>query len=245
MKFKHSSFPTGLGVAGLGLIGLVLSGNSAERYKDPQLMAKPPQGAIILFDGKNLSLWKHRETGETARWTLVEGAMEVAPNTPDLITREDFGDFQLHVEFNIPVLPPNLKSQERGNSGVYMHGRYEIQVLDSFNNETYANGMCGSIYEQKEPDINACKPAGQWQTYGVTFRGPRLDDGGKVVERPRITVYHNGILIHDNIEILKDFTRAGMEGPVPKVGPILLQNHGGQVRYRNIWIRPLHLAKIP
>ena len=204
-------------------------------------MAKPPHGAIILFDGKDLSAWKHRDSGEAAKWTLVDGVIEIAPNTPDLISRQDFGDFQLHVEFNIPVLPPNLKSQERGNSGVYMHGRYEIQVLDSFNSETYENGMCGSIYEQKEPDINACKPAGQWQTYDITFRGPRLDGGGKVVERPRITVYHNGILIHDNIEIQKDFTRAGMSGPVPKLGPILLQNHGSKVRYRNIWILPLNL----
>ncbi len=226
-----------------GILHFVLTSPSmaSDLFKDPALMGTPPQGAIVLFDGRDLSAWKHRDTGEAAKWKIVDGAMEVTPDTPDLITKQDFGDFQLHVEFNIPVLPANLKSQERGNSGVYSHGRYEIQVLDSFNSETYANGMCGSIYEQKEPDINACKPAGQWQTYDITFRGPRLDAGRKVVERPRITVYHNGILIHDNVEILADYTRAGMSGAVPKVGPVLLQNHGSKVRYRNIWIVPLNL----
>ena len=238
---KFPSFAPWLFCSCLLVLLFVSTGTAKDFCKDPILMAKPPHGAIILFDGKDLSAWKHRDSGEAAKWTLVDGVIEIAPNTPDLISRQDFGDFQLHVEFNIPVLPPNLKSQERGNSGVYMHGRYEIQVLDSFNSETYENGMCGSIYEQKEPDINACKPAGQWQTYDITFRGPRLDGGGKVVERPRITVYHNGILIHDNIEIQKDFTRAGMSGPVPKLGPILLQNHGSKVRYRNIWILPLNL----
>ncbi|HVN78736.1 MAG TPA: DUF1080 domain-containing protein [Terriglobia bacterium] len=225
-------------VAGILQFILVSPNMAADLFKDPALMAVPPQGAVILFDGKDLSAWKHRDTGEAAKWKIVDGAMEVTPGTPDLITIQDFGDYQLHVEFNIPVLPGNLKSQERGNSGVYNHGRYEIQVLDSFNNETYANGMCGSIYEQKEPDINACKPAGQWQSYDITFRGPRLGVDHKVVEKPRITVYHNGILIHDNVEILADFTRAGMSGPVPKEGPILLQNHGSKVRYRNIWIVP-------
>ncbi len=202
---------------------------------------KPPQGAIILFDGRNLSAWKHRGTGEEAKWVIVEGTAEVTPGTPDLITKQEFGDFQLHVEFNIPILPPEVKSQERGNSGVYMHGHYEVQILDSFNNETYRNGMCGSIYEQKEPDINACKPAGEWQTYDVTFRGPRFGADGTLRERARITVWHNGILIHKNVEIEKEFTRAGMEGPPPKTGPVLLQNHGSKVRYRNIWIKPLTL----
>jgi hypothetical protein len=218
-----------------------VTGVQAQTQKLVVRDGKPPAGSIILFDGKDLSAWKHRGTGEAAKWAIVDGVAEVTPGTPDLITRQEFGDFQLHVEFNIPVLPPEVKSQERGNSGVYMHGHYEVQILDSFNNETYKNGMCGSIYEQKEPDINACKPAGEWQTYDITFRSPRFGPDGKLTERARITVWHNEILIHKDIEIQQDFTRAGMEGPPPKTGPILLQNHGSKVRYRNIWVKPLTL----
>lgn len=230
------STPRYAALAALSLMALPALALPEKPWND-RVGEKPPHGAVILFDGKDLSQWVRRDNRQPPDWTVTDGYMEVKP-TSDIITKQEFGDYLLHVEFWIPPTPDNVTSQAKGNSGVYNHGRYEIQVLDSFNNTTYAVGMCGAIYEQKPPDINACKPAGQWQSYDITFRGPRFDSSGKEIERPRVTVYHNGILIHNDVEITKEFTRAGIEGTVPKTGPILLQNHGNPVRYRNIWIVP-------
>lgn len=210
-----------------------------------QEYARPPKGAVVLFDGmdgkkdsKSVSHWVHRGSGAPCKWTVTDaGELEVAPETNDILTREKFGDYQLHLEFNVPDLP-NQKSQGKGNSGVYNLGLFEIQVLDSFNNETYAHGMCGAIYEFKDPDINACRHAGEWQTYDITFRAPRVDASGRVTAHPRITVYLNGIRIHDDVEITCGPTRASLGGPVTSTGPLMLQAHGSRVRYRNIWIRP-------
>lgn len=201
---------------------------------------RPPRGAITLFDGKSASAWKHRDSDRPFAWTLVDGAMEVSPGAPDVLTRREFGDFQLHIEFNVPHMP-DARGQARGNSGVYLQGRYEVQVLDSYENPTYANGSCGSIYGQKEPDRNVARPPGEWQTYDITFRAPRLGDDGTVRERPRVTLVWNGVKVHDNVEITLPNTVAGLGGAVPAVGPVMLQNHGCKVRYRNIWIKPLKL----
>lgn len=197
-----------------------------------------PHNAIVLFDGAATDAWVQRDGGAPCAWSVVNGELEVSPGKGNILTKEKLKDFRLHVEFNIPSLP-EAKSQAKGNSGVYLHGLYEIQVLDSFNNETYANGMCGSIYGQKEPDINACKPAGNWQTYDIAFRAPRFDSSGKVTANPRVTVYHNSILIHDNVEITIGPTTASLGGPMTPTGPIMLQDHGSRVRYRNIWIQPM------
>ena len=167
--------------------------------------------------------------------------MEVTAGTADIITKQEFGDFRLHVEFWLPASEES--GQGRSNSGVYSHGRYEIQVLDSFKNPTYPFGGCGAIYEQKDPDQNAILPPETWNTYDITFRAPRFNKEGKVIEKPRITVLHNGLRIHNNVEIEKTSTRSGQDGPQPKVGPILLQNHGNPVRYRNIWILPLNIQR--
>jgi hypothetical protein len=227
-----------LAVAGLAACAVT----AAQAQKNEDRPKKPPKGAIILFDGKDTSKWVHRGTNEPFGWKLVDGAMEVGNGKPDLMTKEEFGDYQLHVEFMTPLMP-DKKSQERGNSGVYNQGRYEIQVLDSYENETYAKGGCGAIYGVKDPDKNVCKPPLQWQTYDITFHAPRFDADGKVLERPRITLVWNGVKVHDNVEIPASNTTAGLGGPVTQKGPILLQNHGCAVRYRNIWIKPLDLTK--
>lgn len=221
-------------------IVIALAAGTAGRADDHSKPKRPPRGAMVLFDGTSSSLlrnWTHLD-GRPVEWTVADGAMEVNPGKGNIITKDKFGSYQLHVEFMTPLMP-DKKSQERGNSGVYQHGRYEVQVLDSYNNDTYKYGGCGAIYEQKDPDKKVCKPPLTWQTYDITFTAPKVDSDGKVAERPRITVVWNGVKVHDNVEILADNTRAGMTGPVPATGPIMLQDHGCRVKFRNIWIKPM------
>ncbi len=204
----------------------------------PNLGAKPPRGAVVLFDGKDASAWHHRDSNEPCKWDITDGCLIVKPGVTDLVTKQEFGDYKLHVEFWLPLMA-TATGQGKANSGVYQHGRYEIQVLDSYNNPTYKAGGCGSIYSQKDPDKNAILPPENWNSYDITFRAPRFDAAGKLTEFPRITVLHNGIKIHDNVEIKVSSTASGMAGDQPATGPIMLQNHGAQVRYRNIWIVPM------
>lgn len=195
--------------------------------------AAPPKEAIILFDGKDTSHWVH-EGGKPCSWTVADGALVVGKGS--IMTKDSYQDFQLHVEFNIPQPPEGAKDQARGNSGVYIQRRYEIQVLDSFGVEPPAFNGCGSLYRQRAPDKNMSKKPGEWQTYDITFRGARFDASGKKTEPARLTLVWNGVKVHDDVEI-KDKTGAGRpEGPEP--GPILLQDHGAPVRYRNLWIVP-------
>jgi len=193
----------------------------------------PPPGAVVLFDGKDTSAWIH-DGGKPCSWPVVEGTLVVGKG--NLMTRENYRDFQLHVEFNVPPPPEGAKDQARGNSGVYIQRRYEVQILDSFGVEPPAFNGCGSLYRQRAPDRNMSKKPGEWQTYDITFRAARFDASGKKTENARITVVWNGVKVHDDVE-LKDKTGAGRpEGPEP--GPILLQDHGAPVRFRNIWIVP-------
>jgi hypothetical protein len=189
----------------------------------------PPDGAIVLFDGKDLSEWVHGD-GRPASWNLVDGAMEVRVGSGDIRTRSIFKDFQLHVEFWLPLMP-NARGQARANSGVFLPGDYEIQVLDSYDNRTYARGECGAIYGIRSPDVNAALPPENWQTYDIIFRGARFDEQGRKVKKGRITVFWNGIKVHDGVEVDRP------EGD--QRGYIRLQDHGCRVRYRNIWIMPL------
>ncbi|UCD74478.1 MAG: DUF1080 domain-containing protein [Phycisphaerales bacterium] len=216
----------------------------------PEVQSPPPQtasssnelspirGTIALFDGTGFSHWIGADGGPV-EWEIVDGAMQVAPGTGSIITTEPFRDFLLHVEFNIPQSPPDARGQGRGNSGVYIQRRYEVQILDSFGLEA-GPGDCAALYRFKAPDENACRKPGEWQTYDITFRSPRWEGQGenaRKIENARITVIHNGVLIHDEVE-LQNKTGAGRtEGPEP--GPILLQDHGHKVRFRNIWIVPL------
>lgn len=202
---------------------------------DPGPAGGPPSDAIMLFDGKDLSKWKNDKSGD-ARWKVADGFAEVN-GTGSIVTREEFGDVQLHVEW---ATPSDVKGegQGRGNSGVYLQGRYEIQVLDSYQNKTYPNGQAGAFYLHSAPLVNASRKPGEWQTYEIIFRGPKKGPDGKVLAGS-FTVLHNGVLVQDHVPVQGDATTASMFQGVVTKGPLVLQDHGNPVRYRNIWIRPL------
>jgi 3-keto-disaccharide hydrolase len=200
---------------------------------------KPPSDAVVLFDGTNLSEWLDKDGG-AAKWKVESGYFEVVPQTGYIHTKRSFGDCQLHVEFSEPV-PPKGESQERGNSGVFLMGLYEIQVLDSYDNKTYADGQASAVYGQYPPLVNASRPPGQWQSYDIVFHGPRFTVDGKLIRPARVTVFHNGILVQDNVQPTGP-TGHGERPPYkagPDKAPLALQDHGNPVRYRNIWIREL------
>src|SRR5215467_16273757 len=160
--------------------------------------APPPADAIVLFDGKSLAKWRSSDsTHGPAKWKIVDGAMEVAPGTGGIETRGGFGDCQLHVEWRAPT-PAKGEGQERGNSGVFLMGTYEVQVLDSYNNITYADGQAAAVYGQYPPLVNASRPPGQWQTYDIVFTAPRFRADGSLESPAFFTVLHNGVLVHDH-----------------------------------------------
>jgi len=197
----------------------------------------PPEGAVVLFDGKNLDQWVSRnDPKKPAGWKLVDGGA-VQVQGGDIVTKEKFdGAFKLHVEFRVPYMP-KATGQGRGNSGVYVQGRYELQVLDSYGLDSKDND-CGGIYSVAKPLVNACKAPTIWQSYDIEFHSPKFQDGKKT-EPARIFVLHNGIKIHDDVKITKDNTTAGLGGDPASAGPILLQDHGNPVQYRNIWLVPV------
>lgn len=225
---------------------LVLSAGPLAAQDKP---APPPKGAIVLFDGKELTSWvsaRGKQQGQPAPWKVEDGYMECAPGKGDIMTKEKFGpDFQLHVEFWLPLMA-DAKDQGRANSGVYLQGRYEIQVLDSYMNETYANGSVGALYgliaPDKEAQKNAVKPPERWQTYDITFHSPRVDDKGKVTEKGRVTVVLNGVTLINKGEFDKA-TGGALDEKLGTPGPILLQDHGNRIRFRNIWLKPLEEKK--
>jgi hypothetical protein len=193
---------------------------------------------VILFDGTSLDSWQTLEK-TPAKWKLAGGAMEVSPGAGAIETKTAFGDVQLHVEWASPT-PPQGTGQNRGNSGIFLMGVYELQVLDSFKADTYADGQAGSIYGQFPPLFNASRPPGEWQTYDVAFRRPRFDSSGKLLEPARITLIHNGILVQNNEALLGETNWLKWLPYEPRSqGPIQLQDHGHPVRFRNIWLRTL------
>jgi hypothetical protein len=205
----------------------------------------PPSDAIVLFDGKDLSKWQQQGRGAergkfvAPKWKVENGYFEIVPKTGDLITKEGFGDAQYHVEWASPAKPCG-GSQLRGNSGFILMSRYEIQVLDSWDNLTYADGQAAAIYGQWPPMVNASRKPGEWQSYDIAFEAPRFENG-KLVKPPYVTVFHNGVLVHHHQEITgpmahkvnRPFEAHGLEAP------LLLQDHDTPVRYRNIWVRKL------
>jgi hypothetical protein len=199
---------------------------------------RPPSDAVILFDGKDLSHW--RGDNGPAQWKVENGYMEVKPGTGNITSREEFGDCQLHVEWAAPN-PPTGTDQMRGNSGVFLMGRYEVQVLDSYNAKTYPDGQAAAIYGQYPPLVNACRKPGEWQTYDIIFTAPRFSSDGKLVTPAYETVLHNGVVVHNHTEVLGPMAFRALPHytPHPPKGPISLQDHGCLVRYRNIWVREL------
>jgi len=198
----------------------------------------PPSDAIVLFDGSDFSKWSGRDGG--VQWKIKGIAMEVGKGTGNIQTVQPFGDVHIHIEWRTPKKIES-EGQGRGNSGVYLMGLYEVQVLDSWENETYYNGQAGSIYKQYSPLVNACRKPGKWQTYDIIFRAPEFNADKTLKDPGYITVIHNGLLIQNHVEL---------KGPTVFVGtpeyrfhesklPLLLQDHGNPIQYRNIWIREL------
>jgi hypothetical protein len=204
---------------------------------------KPPSDAIVLFDGKDLSSWESVKGGD-APWKVVDGDIQCVPGSGDIQTKQQFGDVQLHAEW---LEPHGTKgySQDRGNSGVFLQGLYEMQVLDNYKSETYADGMAGAIYGQYPPLVNACRSQGEWQTYDIIFHIAKLQDG-KVVKPARVTAFFNGVLVQDDTDLIGPTGHqilAAYPGSLPDKGPLLLQDHNSPIRYRNVWVRELPAEK--
>ena len=204
----------------------------------PGVNAAPPSDAIVLFDGTNLEGWINKDGGP-ADWSVSNGYMEVKPKTGDITTKESFGRMQLHLEFAEPELVKG-DSQGRGNSGVFLMGVYEIQVLDSYNNPTYADGAVGAIYGQYPPMANAINKPGQWNSYDIVWEPPKFE-GDKAVRPAFVTVFLNTVLLHHHRELMGITNHRAITGYVPhgETGPLKLQDHGDLVRFRNIWVRKL------
>jgi hypothetical protein len=229
---------------------LILSGEPRSRAADTSdKSAAPPPGASVLFDGKDLSGWTSLKGG-LAEWKVEHGYMEVVPGKHDIMTKEKFGpDFQLHVEFWLPLMA-QARDQARANSGIYVQGRYEVQVLDSYMNKTYADGACGALYKIIAPNWaaaeakglsepkNPCKPPEHWQTYDITFHAPRVDNQGEVTEKGHITVVQNGVTVIDH-GAFRTTTAGAIDEKIGEPGPLRLQDHHCKVRFRNIWLKPL------
>jgi len=205
--------------------------------------ATPPADAIVLFDGKDLSKWRSDKDNGAAKWKIADGYMEVVAGTGGIHTEQGFGDAQVHVEWMSPNPPVGKGGQDRGNSGVFLMGKYEVQVLDTYGttNKTYADGQAGALYGQYPPLVNASRAPGQWNTYDIVFRAPRFDADGKVTRSARVTVLHNGILVQDNRELTGPTAhkaRPPYAAHAEKL-PLGLQDHSHPVRFRNIWVREL------
>ncbi len=205
----------------------------------PATATTAPSDAIVLFDGKNASQWVSAKDGSAAKWEVKDGILTVAKGTGDIRTKEEFTDFQLHIEWRSPEKIEGI-GQGRGNSGIFLQDRYELQILDSYQNRTYSNGQAGSIYKQGSPLANAMKKIGEWQTYDLIYTAPRFKDDSTLFSPARVTVLHNGIVVQNNFEIKGNTEYIGL--PMYKAhgkAPIRLQDHNNPVSYRNIWLRKL------
>tara|TARA_B100001029_G_scaffold160793_1_gene149076 strand:- start:325 stop:1083 length:759 start_codon:yes stop_codon:yes gene_type:complete len=212
---------------------------------------KPPSDAVILFDGMNMDSWAHVRSGESSQWIVEDGVLTVANGTGTLVSKQSFGDIQMHIEW-MPSADIKGAGQSRGNSGIFMQALFEIQMLDSWENPTYVNGQAGSVYHQYPPLVNASRRPGEWQAYDIVFKAPIYNREGELESPAYITLFHNGVLVLNHVEVL------GSTYPkVPEYGaicepyeiqktidctgklPLLLQDHGQVVSFRNIWLREL------
>lgn len=207
---------------------------------------KAPSDAIVLFDGSSLAAWCAMD-GQATKWVNHDSALECVPGSGYARTLQSFGECQLHIEFATPA-PAHGQSQGRGNSGVFFGmGKYEVQVLDSYENKTYADGSCGSVYNQYPPLVNVSRKPGEWQTYDILWTPPKFSTDGSLRSAPRLTVFHNGVVIQNNVELIGEtgwLERAPFKAHSEKM-PLALQDHGNPVRYRNIWVRELGATAKP
>lgn len=201
-----------------------------------------PGDALVLFDGTNLDQWV---VTDDSNWEIEDGVMVVRPTKEKLErptnmrTKDDFGDFQLHIEWKSPVKIEG-EGQRRGNSGIFLQSRYELQIQDCYQNPTYVNGQAGSIYKQTAPLVNPCRQPGEWQSYEVFYTAPKFDEIGLLISPAYVTVVHNGVLIQNHIEIKGSIRHVGLPHYEPHGKlPLLIQDHGNPVGFRNIWIRPI------
>jgi len=205
----------------------------------PGIGTQAPSDALVLFDGSHWNEWKHARDSTEVAWTLQEGAGVVKPGSGDIVTNRSFGDIQLHLEFRAPA-QVKAEGQGQGNSGVFLQGRYEVQVLDSYQNRTYSNGQAGAIYKQSMPLVNAARKPGEWQSYDILYTAPRFNADGILVASARVTVLHNGVVIQLNTEIKGTTEYIGLpQNQAHGKAPLRLQDHGDLVGYRNIWVREL------
>ena len=205
---------------------------------EEDVLVAPPSDAVILFDGRDLSAWQH-DDGSAPRWTVADGCFTVKPGTGQISTKQNFTDFQLHIEWREPEDIAG-ESQGRGNSGVFLQGKYEVQILDSYGNETYANGQAGSVYKQTPPLVNAMRPPGKWNVYDIIYTAPRFKADGSLQSNGFVTLLHNGVLVQNHTLIQGTTEYIGL----PRIqahgaGPLVLQDHGNPVSFRNVWIREL------
>ena len=226
----------------VALLILPIALNCADEFKsgiewpeppvvDPGSSSTAPSDAIVLFDGTDTSAFENADS-----WKVENGYMQVGKS--NIRTKQSFGDCQLHIEFSSPEVVKG-NGQGRGNSGVYLMSKYEVQVLDSYDNKTYYDGQCGAVYKQQPPTVNACRGPGQWQEYDIIFTAPRFNEDGSVKSKAYVTVLHNGVLIHNHFELQGGtfWAEAPSYKKHPEKLPLMLQNHGNPVRYRNIWVR--------
>ena len=208
-----------------------------------QATSSAPSDAIVLFDGRNLDAWTNATDGGAAGWKVHDGVVTVVKKEGDILSKEAFGSFQMHLEWCVPPMDECYTDQGRGNSGVYLQGMYELQILDSYKNRTYANGQAGSIYKQTPPLVNAMRAPGNWNSYDIIYTAPEFNEDGTYLTPPRVTVLHNGVLIQNNTEILGTTAYIGYPKVIPHGdGKIRLQAHGDRspaISFRNIWIRRL------
>jgi hypothetical protein len=235
-------------LATCGAVSLAAQSEPQPRVVEPGAQpGQPPSDAVVLFNGKDLSAFSGPE-GKPTGCSVAQGAIVCESGSGDLWSRSKFRDAQIHLEWMEPSMP-NQHSQDRGNSGVYLHGRYEIQVLDSYRNPTYPNGSCGALYGQAAPLVNSTRPPGQWQSYDIVFHPPQCSAEGKLLERGNVTVVHNGILVQDHT-VIHNIGRGCIEDKIGEPGPIMLQDHNYPgaphtvMRFRNIWYRPLEKGEL-
>ncbi|GAA4136532.1 DUF1080 domain-containing protein [Sphingobacterium kyonggiense] len=237
----------------LGLLALSLSSHAQTKFlpQDTEFYSPvppsvktsahaAPSDAIVLFDGSNLNEWQSdKQKDQAASWTINKDILTVKPGAGAIRTTREFEDFQLHLEWRSPEVIKG-EGQGRGNSGVFLQGKYEIQILDNDDNKTYVNGQAGSIYKQSAPLVEVRKPDTGWHTYDIIYTAPRFNENGQLLKRGIVTLLHNGVLVQNNTELQGTTEYIGMPKMIPHgKGPIILQDHGNPVSFRNIWIREL------